>query len=203
MASDKRKAKNGSRELRQVIDPRLIRALAHPLRADVLTTLSERVASPSELAEEVGVGVSDVSYHVRELRKSQCIELVKTRRRRGAIEHFYRATARFMFDDREWERLPESVRPAISANIIQLIFDDLVGALEGNTFEARNRHLSRTPMFVDEQGWADLQALMERTLHQVLEIQAESGERLQEDVAAERFAATVAMMGFETSPEGT
>jgi len=34
-----------------LIDPRLAKALSHPMRSHILTILSERVASPNELAE--------------------------------------------------------------------------------------------------------------------------------------------------------
>ncbi len=36
--------------------------------------------------------VSHLAYHIRVLRQLGFIELVETRQRRGALEHFYRAT---------------------------------------------------------------------------------------------------------------
>lgn len=190
------------RPLKTVIDPKLVKALSHPLRADLLSTLSERVASPRELAEEIGLEVSDVSYHVRELRKTRCIELVRTRRRRGAVEHFYRATAGYLFDDHEWERLPKTVRPGISASLVNLIVEDVGEALRTEAFEARcDRHLSHTPVMVDEQGWSDLIEAMEGTLRRVVEIRAESRTRMEQD-GTDGFGATVAMLGFARAPEG-
>jgi hypothetical protein len=56
--------------------------------------LGDRVASPKEIADETGHPLGTVSYHVRELLKLECIELVDTTPRRGAIEHHYRALAR-------------------------------------------------------------------------------------------------------------
>ena len=189
------------RPLKRVIDPQLVKALSHPLRADLLSTLSERVASPRELAEEIGLEVSDVSYHVRELRKTRCIELVRTRRRRGAVEHFYRATAGYLFDDYEWERLPKTVRPGISAGVVNLIVEEVGEALRTEAFEARcDRHLSHTPVVVDEQGWSDLIEAMEGTLRRVIEIRAESRTRMEQD-GTEGFGATVAMLGFARAPE--
>jgi DNA-binding transcriptional ArsR family regulator len=189
------------RPLKTIIDPKLVKALSHPLRADLLSTLSERVASPRELAEEIGLEVSDVSYHVRELRKSKCIELVRTRRRRGAVEHFYRASTGYLFDDYEWERLPETVRPGISAGLVNLIVEEVGEALRSEAFEARcDRHLSHTPVMVDEQGWSDLIEAMEGTLRRVVEIRAESIARIERDEAP-GFGATVAMLGFARAPE--
>ena len=47
------------RPLKKVIDPKLVKALSHPLRADLLSTLSERVASPRELADEIAGVLAD------------------------------------------------------------------------------------------------------------------------------------------------
>ena len=89
------------------IEQRLFKALSHPLRFQALIILSERVASPNELAKELNEGLSQVSYHVKVLKDCECIELVKTEPRRGAVEHYYRATSRAFLSDDEWARLPE------------------------------------------------------------------------------------------------
>ena len=64
-----------------------------------MTLLNERVASPSELADELGEPLGNVSYHMRRLAELECIELVRTTPVRGALEHHYRATARPVFGD--------------------------------------------------------------------------------------------------------
>jgi DNA-binding transcriptional ArsR family regulator len=74
------------------VDPRLIKALGHPVRVRALAILNERVASPSELAEELGEALGNVAYHVKVLEENGAIELVRTAPVRGALEHFYRAS---------------------------------------------------------------------------------------------------------------
>jgi predicted transcriptional regulator len=69
----------------------LERALAHPLRARALELFGDAPKSPNQVAKELEVDVSSLAYHVRVLRKLGCIELVETKQRRGALEHFYRA----------------------------------------------------------------------------------------------------------------
>ena len=76
------------------IDQRVVEVLAHPTRVQALTIFSERDASPNQIAKELDKNLSNVAYHVRVLRDFKCIELVDTRQRRGATEHFYRATDR-------------------------------------------------------------------------------------------------------------
>lgn len=83
----------------------LLKAISHPVRARALAVLTQRVASPSELAAEQGVVVGDVAYHVRVLRKLGMIELVETRQVRGATQHFYRGTRQSYLDDEVWQKL--------------------------------------------------------------------------------------------------
>jgi predicted transcriptional regulator len=64
----------------------MVKALSHELRVEILTILNERVASPNELAKELGEGLSQVSYHVKVLRDYGTITLVKTVPRRGAVD---------------------------------------------------------------------------------------------------------------------
>ena len=71
-------------------DQRLAKALSRPLRARALTLIGEGIASPKAIADELGLDVRGVAYHVRVLRKLGCIELAETKERRGAIEHIYR-----------------------------------------------------------------------------------------------------------------
>ena len=120
------------------IDQRLVKALAHPLRVQILMILNERMASPNELSKELEEGLSQVSYHVKVLKDFECIEMVKTEPRRGAVEHYYRATERAYLADRDWEHLPDSIKPGVTASVFESIIQDVVGAIEGGTFNARD-----------------------------------------------------------------
>ena len=88
------------------VDQRLIKALGHPLRMSVLAILNARVASPSELAKELGEPLGNVAYHVKILEETGAIELVRTAPVRGALEHFYRATPRSTRRGSTWTTLP-------------------------------------------------------------------------------------------------
>jgi hypothetical protein len=155
------------------------KAFAHPLRVQILIILNERVASPNLLAQELDQSLNLVAYHVRVLEKYDCIELVDTKQRRGATEHFYRATRRQFLTDSEWARMPESLRPGLSGAMLKAAFDDVEEAITKNTFdELDNRHLSRTPMVVDKKGWDDVASLLSDTLDRLLAIQAEASGRI-------------------------
>ena len=90
------------------------KAFAHPLRVQILIILNEKIASPNMLAQQLDESLNLVAYHVRVLEKYDCIELVDTKQRRGATEHFYRATRRQFLSDSEWARMPQSLRPGLS-----------------------------------------------------------------------------------------
>jgi hypothetical protein len=155
------------------------KAFAHPLRVQILIILNERVASPNLLSQELEQSLNLVAYHVRVLEKYDCIELVDTKQRRGATEHFYRATRRQFLSDSEWARMPEALRPGLSGAMLKAVFDDIQEAVTSDTFdEVEDRHLSRTPMVVDKQGWDEVSSLLGATLDRVLEIQAEASERI-------------------------
>src|ERR671939_1615241 len=117
-----------------LVEPRLAKALSHPMRARILGILDERVASPNEIAEIIDERLPNVSYHVRALLDLGCIELVDTAQRRGAIEHYYRAVVRPFFSDRDWKRIPRSSRQAISDTLLRVIWEDVSEAIEAGTF---------------------------------------------------------------------
>jgi Helix-turn-helix domain len=155
------------------------KAFAHPLRVQILIILNERVASPNLLSQELDQSLNLVAYHVRVLEKYDCIELVDTKQRRGATEHFYRATRRQFLSDSEWARMPAALRPGLSGAMLKAVFDDIEEAVSKGTFdELQDRHLSRVPMVVDKKAWGDVVSLLLGTLDRLLEIQAEASERL-------------------------
>ena len=184
------------------IDETLISAVAHPLRVRALSFLSERPASPKEIAAELGAEVGNVSYHVRELERVGLIELIDEKKRRGAIEHFYRAVRPPLLDDAEWEKLGPEERLGISTWIIQLTMADAAEALRAGSLEARDdSHLSRVPLLLDEKGWRELVKIQKEALWATLDIRAASAARLAEADGEEGFPATAALACFEMPPQ--
>jgi DNA-binding transcriptional ArsR family regulator len=162
-----------------LVDLRLAKALSHPLRARIFAILDEQVASPNEIAEMLDERLPNVSYHVRALAELECIELVRTAQRRGAIEHYYRGVKRPFFSDSDWKRLPRSGRQAVADVGLQLIWEDVSQAIEAGMFERRpDLHLSRTPLVVDEQGWGELKDALTGVLADAERIVKQSSDRL-------------------------
>lgn len=182
---------------RSPIDQRLVKALTHDLRVEILGILNERIASPKELSDELEEGLNQVSYHVKVLRDYECIELVKTEPRRGAVEHYYRATSRAFLTGRTWLALPDSVRPGLSADLVESIARDAATSLEAEVFDERkDRHASRTPVIVDDAGWKELVDALDGAMKKVEKIQRQSSARL-EKAGEPGITATVGLLGFE------
>jgi DNA-binding transcriptional ArsR family regulator len=169
------KTKNKKDGVEQIV----AKAFAHPLRVQILIILNEKVASPNMLAQQLDESLNLVAYHVRVLEKYDCIELVDTKQRRGATEHFYRATRRQLLTDDQWAQMPASLRPGMAAAILKSIFEDIETASKGGTLDqVDDAHVSRTPMVLDKQGWSEVSNLLDGSLNRLLEIQAEASERL-------------------------
>jgi len=181
------------------ITQQLAKALAHPLRVRILSSLSKGISSPNQLAQELGEPLGNVSYHVKTLLEYDCVELVKTEPRRGAVEHFYRATERAFFSAKDWEKIPASARKGINGVILEAIGQDAAAAMLANTIESRSdSHISRTPMVLDEAGWDELTKLLSDTLNRAIEIQEEAASRLAEE-ETDPISSTLAILNFETA----
>jgi DNA-binding transcriptional ArsR family regulator len=177
----------------------MAKALAHPLRVQLLTALNDGVASPNELAKKLDEPLTNVSYHVRMLHDLGCIELVDTEPRRGALEHYYRAIVRPFFADRDWKKLPKNTRGSISDMALGLVWDDTAEAIKTGIFDEReDRHLSRSVLCMDEQGWVELNDLLSETLDRAMQIQADSAGRVAKGGEGDTFASTLVMMSFPT-----
>ncbi len=182
------------------ITQQLAKALAHPLRVRILTSLHKGVSSPNQLSQELGEPLGNVSYHVKTLLEYDCVELVKTEPRRGAVEHFYRATERAFFSASDWEKIPASARKGISGSILETVGQDASEALVEGSIDARkDSHISRTPLVLDEQGWSEITSLLADTLNRAIEIQEGAASRLAEE-KTEAIDTKLAILHFE-SPE--
>lgn len=153
--------------------------VAHPTRAKAFTILTERTASPVEIAQEIGKDVGHVGYHVRKLLQLNLVELVDERPVRGAVEHFYRAIERPVVTEEEFADLSVPEREIFTRYIMQRLVADVARAMDQRIFDARANHvITRTPMLVDEDGFQELSDLHTEVLERTMEIQARSAERM-------------------------
>lgn len=181
---------------------RLAVVYADPLRMKIVTELHMREMSPTQFFDEFGGGsVSRVARHFERLAEYDWLQLKRTEtggKRRGAVEHFYRATKLVFFDDEAWARLPISMRSAFSWTTFEQLTERVTAALAAETFNARSsRHLSWTPLLLDELGWERVIMAVNTVFEAVLEEQMHAKARIAE--SGEKPAlTTVALAAFES-----
>jgi hypothetical protein len=182
------------------IDQRLVRSLAHPLRIQILELLTDRVASPNAIANELETGLSDVAYHTRALDRYGALELVDTAQRRGATEHFYKATPGAFVGGPPWRKVPRSVRGGISAATLRTFLDKAIAALDAGTLDGRDDTIFRwMPLFLDEEGWKEVVSIMEEATRLMLAAHVRSQDRLRESGGEGGVSTVVGQAAFETA----
>jgi DNA-binding transcriptional ArsR family regulator len=159
------------------IDQRIMKALSHPLRVRMLTLLNQKVASPSELADELDEPLGNVSYHMRFLADLEMVKLVRTEPRRGAVEHYYQALEPPLISDDDWAQLPVSLRRSLSDSTLSDIARDLKGAGEAGGFDRENMHVSRMALTLDDEAWDELSSLLSDVLSRARDLQEEANKR--------------------------
>jgi DNA-binding transcriptional ArsR family regulator len=161
-------------------------------------------ASPSELAEALGEPIGNVSYHVRVLRELDCLELVRTEPRRGALKHVYRATVSPWLSDEQWARLPATFRVTSIARTLAEITEAATEAGEHGGFDGAEAHGSRLALAVDEAGRAEIAALLDETREAALRINAASAARraAQSPAAAPPLATELALIHLRQAGTG-
>jgi DNA-binding transcriptional ArsR family regulator len=191
-----------SKSVTDIDDPRLVKALAHPLRIRIMGILERQSATPKALATELGVPLENLSYHVRELKRFGFIELEKERAVRGAVEHHYRAIARPRITAQAWERLPTIVRDAFDAATLESIIDVVNRAAFQGKLDRPLSHISRRPVVLDEDGFAQASTVIADALNQITSIERDSKKRLKEDHDGEVPAVVIAMLFDAPEPNG-
>jgi DNA-binding transcriptional ArsR family regulator len=190
--------KRKGRKRQRTVDQAFVKSLAHELRAEILMILTERMASPNELAKMLDEGLSQVSYHVKVLRDYGRIKLVKTEARRGAVEHFYRATASTLLPAPMW-RAAKGLRTVIGGGMASDLFDDLAEAVEAEKLTEEDSHIKRILLLLDEEGREKVSAIIEQATQEAEKVQEESSKRVTkakgQDVEITPY--TVGMLGFE------
>jgi DNA-binding transcriptional ArsR family regulator len=187
-----------------VVSQRLAKALAHPLRVQILVELNKRPMSATQFAHHVGgnVSPSKASRHFRYLERLGCLELVEVRprggRRRGGRERIYQAVQRSLFDDSSWFSLPGSLQQEVTSVTFSTYIERVAEAIAAGTFNARDdRHLTWTGMHFDQRAWDEMTTRLEEVFRFSLDLRVEAALRMAES-GEEPIPVTVALACFES-----
>ena len=179
-----------------ISDPRVIKALTHPLRVQILRGLEERTASPSELAEEIGAPLGNVSYHVRQLHALGLIKLVKKTPRRGAIEHHYKALAQAPISDEAWAGTPDVVKESLVGASLGQLGEAVNAAAASGGFSRPDTQVVRDQVELDEKGFADVAKEFARARERLAKISDDAAKRIAKSEGG-GSQANVVLMLFE------
>lgn len=185
----------------EITDPKVVKALGHPLRRRILAALDGRVASPSELADEFGEQIGNISYHFKTLERLDLIELVETTPRRGAIEHRYRAACVTYVPGEILAAMPEPVRQLVIHTWFRKRQEEILAAIEAGGFDGEDKQALRARLSLDETALRELGSKLEEMHKYALGLQEESEARLAK--GGEPKSATVVLMlfGAEDGPQ--
>jgi DNA-binding transcriptional ArsR family regulator len=184
---------------------RLSVVYASQLRLTIVTELYLREMSPTQFYREFGGGsVARVERHFKRLAQYGWLELVREEsggERRGGREHFYRATELAILDDKISSLLPYSVRAVYGWMAFKRLAEQVRGALDGDTFDARSdRRLSSTSLLLDRLGWDRVVGAIAGLFEGLRSEQEEARLRIFES-GEKPFLVTNALVAFESPTE--
>lgn len=182
-----------------ITDPTVAKAYSHPLRIEILSLLDNRVASPRQLATELGAGLSTTSYHVRQLSAAKLIRLVKRRQVRGSVEHLYTANVRPTITDAGWGQLPPIVKRAWLGGKITQIGKEVATAAGQGGFDHQDMHMSRTSVRLTPEAWKVASKILARALDEIEALGAEGAARGHVESEADQRHAIAVIMLFEAA----
>ncbi len=140
---------------------RILRALNHPIRRRILGTLADHPGSASSMAEEFGLELSVVSYHLNRVLADGCnaVDLVKMIPRRGSLEKIYGLNAEL------WSGLSLTAQTSGKApRALEMLspgecFLQAVEAMDADTFAQLDGSVWEWfPVTVDSKAWKEIQA---------------------------------------------
>jgi hypothetical protein len=213
MARKRKRKLHGTVTANSPLEQVLAKALSHPLRAEILSFLTENGASSPVQMDRAGMGrsvaatpserkskLSNIAYHCRVLEELGCIELAKTRPRRGSTEHFYRGVTRMLLDLDAWAKLPKEAKNGVSIAALKETIERASAALEHDTFDSRNeRNIINLGVQLDEQGFKEASQKMHDFIEYFDQLQAECLERTSDP--GELISTAASLLMFE-SPKG-
>lgn len=201
-SSNEHEAKSGA-HLPVLVDPRLVKALDHVLRQHILLAAVAGEISPKRLSEALNEGLSQVSYHFKVLREDcdGIIEETHTEPRRGAVEHYYRASAKTLIPAQAWRQLKKGLRAVVGAGQASDLFNDLADALQAGKLQGKNDHIIRTPLVLDPEGEHNVKAIAECATKEVEDEQQAAAKRMEKanGDGGKTTGYTFALLAFEAA----
>jgi DNA-binding transcriptional ArsR family regulator len=181
---------------------RVAKVFADPLNLKIVKELNLREMSATQFVDECGgAPLAGIDRRFKLLTELGWLTKVGEKsggRRRGATEHFYRATGPAIFDSQSWSKVQDDVRVTFSWRIFEQLAEQVREAVDAGTFDSRpDRHHSWTPLVLDQLGWDQVVAAVDALFHYLFKEQAAAKVRLAESNETPVIA-TVYLAAFES-----
>jgi DNA-binding transcriptional ArsR family regulator len=186
----------------ELVDPDFVKAIGHPVRVEILVECSLAPISVTEYRNKrrSRLGRQAIEHHFSVLMDCGAIEEVDSTRERGGRARFYAATARAMFSEEDFNRLPPAVRGSLSASTLSTLWERIQESLLAGTVDSyQERHLTWIPLELDEEAFLKIIGWQDEIFFRLKPTEAEAKARMA--VTGEKpMHVTLAMMGFESPP---
>ncbi len=155
-------------------------AVGHKIRVHVLIALNEGIYTAAELSEITGVQLNTLHNHLRRMLDDGSIEIAREERRGNMTLYWYRAVEVETYTVEEFERLPHAYRQNIVGAIVQSGTAEVMAGLYAGTLGDPRATVYWDWYNLDARGREDADALGERYLRDLREIECESTNRAAE-----------------------
>ena len=135
---------------------RLASLLLHPLRRRLLFEYASGADHCAAIARRLKVPLNRLAYHSAVLHREGLIELVETRRHRGGLRRYYRATLGPLIEADEWTALPVTLRRALAIGAIEQVLGESRAAMLDGGFDHAEAQVLRVLLDLDNRGLIDL-----------------------------------------------
>jgi hypothetical protein len=181
---------------------RIAKVFADDVSLEIVGETNLQEMSARQFHEEVGgAPVESIRRRFKMLADIGWLSKVSEKRggkRRGATEHFYRATAPPVFDTQAWAAVPDSVKASYRWRTFEQLSDQVKEAIEAGTFEARtDNHLSWSLLRLDQQGWENVATAVEGLFTFIFEVQEQAKLRIS-STGERPVTTTLALAAFES-----
>lgn len=179
---------------------RLSKVLADPVRVRILAECSIEAMSPRGFRDAFGgPSLADIAQDFEVLEQFGWLGRVPTEAVTAPekFDRLYSTTEPLVFDS-EWPGIPSSSKALVTRRIVETLSGRVKEAMKGGTIDERpDRHLSWTPLALDQQGWDTIIAQVDALFYALFEEQDDANARMAES-GEEPIPMTVGLLAFES-----
>lgn len=166
-----KKAKKGIAEVVQY-------AVGHKIRVHVLIVLNEGIYTAAEISEIIGVQLNTLHNHLRRMLEDGSIEIAREEKKGNMTQYWYRAVEVQTYTVEEFKRLPFPFQQNIVGAIVQSGFAEVMAGLYAGKLADPRSTVYWDWYNLDAQGRQDADALTERYIEDMREIECETTNRV-------------------------